>query len=74
MESLASLLGPQEGFLSHDDKARVPIEITVANKQSPMIMHVEYRVSLPDYDWIVAEQYKLIPPVYADIEIQPNGL
>lgn len=68
MESLASLLGPQEAcFLSQDDKARVPIGITAANKQSPMIMHVEYRVSLPDHDWVVAEQHKLIPSVYAGI-------
>ncbi len=37
-------------------------------------MHVEYRVSLPDHDWVVAERHKLIPSVYAGINIQPNGL
>lgn len=75
MESLASLLNPHETcFLSQDEKARVLIGITVANKQSPMIMHVEYRVSLPDHDWVVSEQHKLIPFVYAGIEIQHNGL
>ena len=75
MELLASLLGPQEAyFLSQEDKACVPIGITAANKQSPMITHVEYRVSLPDHDWVVAEQHKRISPVYADIETQPNGL
>ncbi|EFX78416.1 hypothetical protein DAPPUDRAFT_246118 [Daphnia pulex] len=57
-----------------NDKARVPIGIIAANKQSPMTMHVEYRVSLLDHDWVVAEQHKLIPSVYAGIEIQPNGL
>ena len=37
-------------------------------------MHVEYRVSLPDHDWVVAAQHKLIPSVYAGFLVQPNGL
>eukprot|EP00731_Ephydatia_muelleri_P006456 Em0003g704a len=45
-----------------------------ANKQSPLLMHVEYRVSLPDHDWVVTSQHTLIPSVYAGIVIQPNGL
>jgi hypothetical protein len=59
-------------FLSQDDKARVLIGIAAANKQSLIIIHIEYIVSLPDHDWVVTEQNKLIPPVYANIEIQPN--
>ncbi|KZR95977.1 Uncharacterized protein APZ42_009943, partial [Daphnia magna] len=39
----------------------------------PSLMHVEYRVSLPDHDWVVAEKHKLIPSVYAGIQIHPNG-
>lgn len=35
-------------------------------------MHLEYRVRLPDHDWVVAERHKLIPSVYAVISIQPN--
>ena len=66
LEELASLLGPHEvSFLSQDDKARVPIGITAAKKQSPMLMHLEYRISLPDHDWVVAAGHKLIPSVYA---------
>ena len=49
LEELASMLGP----MSQDDKARVPFSLTVANKQSPSLMRVEYRVSLPDHDWVV---------------------
>ncbi|KZR95939.1 Uncharacterized protein APZ42_009998, partial [Daphnia magna] len=60
-------------FVSQDDKCRVPIGLTAANKQSPLLMHVEYRVSLPDHDWVVAEKHKLIPSVYAGIQIHPNG-
>ncbi|KAJ8940658.1 hypothetical protein NQ314_010633 [Rhamnusium bicolor] len=74
MESLASFLGPNEVFfLSQDDKARVPIEITAATKQAPLLMHMQYRVSLPDHDWVVAAGHKLIPSVYAGIVIEPNG-
>ena len=72
MEELASVLGPQEVcFLSQDDKARVPIGITAASKQPPLLMHVDYKVSLPDHDWVVAGGHKLIPSVYAGIEIKP---
>lgn len=75
LEELASLLGPKEVlFVSQDDKARVPIGLTAANKQAPLLMHVEYRVSLPDHDWVIAARHKLIPSVYAGIVIQPNGL
>ena len=75
LECLASFLGPgQVGFVSQDDKARVPIGITAAKCQAPMLMHMEYRVTLPDHDWVIAEKHKLIPSVYAGIKIKPNGL
>lgn len=75
LEELSSLLGPNEVcFLSQDDKARVPIGLTAAKKQSPLLMHVEYRISLPDHDWVVASRHKLIPSVYAGIQIKANGL
>lgn len=74
LETLASVLGPQEVFfLSQDDKSRVPLGITAANAQSPILMHLEYRVTLPDHDWVVAERHKLIPSVYAGINITANG-
>ncbi len=37
-------------------------------------MHVEYRVSLPDNDWVVASKHKLIPSVCAAIPIKQNGI
>ncbi len=37
-------------------------------------MHMEYSVSLPDHDWVVAAKHKLIPSVYKAIQIQPNGI
>jgi len=75
LEELASLLGPQEVcFLSQDDKARVPLGLTAANKQAPLLMHLEYRVSLPDHDWVIAARHKLIPSVIAGIEIKKDLL
>ena len=75
MEEVAATLGPAEVcFLSQDDKARVPIGITAANKQVPMLMHLEYRVTFPDHDWVVAAGHKLIPSVYAGIVINPGEI
>ncbi|XP_055543502.1 uncharacterized protein LOC129729044 [Wyeomyia smithii] len=75
LEELSSILGPNEvGIISQDDKARVAVGLTAANKQSPILMHVEYRIKLPEHDWIVANKHKLIPSVYAGIEIKLNGL
>lgn len=75
LESLASLLGPnQVCFISQDDKSRVPIGLKAAQKQSPLVMHLEYKVTLPDHDWVISERHKLIPSVYAGIIIKPNSL
>ena len=35
---------------------------------------MDYRVHLPDHDWVVAQGHKLIPSVYAGIVIQTDGL
>lgn len=74
LDELASLLGPAEvAKLSIDDKARVPLGIAAATSQAPLLMHMEYRVRLPDHDWAVADRHKLIPSVYAGIAIKENA-
>lgn len=66
LKDLAVMFGSDTVFfLSQDDKARVPIGLTAARKQAPLMMHLEYRIQLPDHDWVVAEHHKLIPSVYA---------
>uniref|UniRef100_A0A182W925 Uncharacterized protein n=1 Tax=Anopheles minimus TaxID=112268 RepID=A0A182W925_9DIPT len=61
LEEMSSLLGPNEvTFLSQDDKARVAIGVIAANKQAPLLIHMQYRVTLPDHDWVVANRHKLI--------------
>ena len=52
-------------FLSQDDKARVPIGLPISKKQDVMLMHLEYKVSLPDHDFPIGKSHKLIPSVYA---------
>ena len=73
LEELAGLLGPREvTFHSQDDKAKVPIGITAASKQAPLLMHMEYKVILPDHDYVVASQHKLIPLVSGDMQVREN--
>ena len=63
-EELAALLG--EGVcisMGKDDKAHVPIGITAATKQAPLLMNLKYKVTLPDHDFVVATKHKLTPTV-----------
>ena len=74
LEELASLLGPQEvTFHSQDDKARVPIGLTAANKQAPLLMHMEYRVRLTDHDFVIAPRHNLVPSVIASMTVKKNS-
>ncbi|KAE8742068.1 hypothetical protein FOCC_FOCC012395 [Frankliniella occidentalis] len=75
VETLASLLGPSQcAIISEDDKARLPLGITAAKNQAPILMHLEYKVTLPDHDWVVAPRHKLIPSVYAGIIINEGKI
>ena len=75
LEELSSLLGPNEVvFHSQDDKCRVPIGLTAANMQAPLVMHMEYKIKLSDHDFVVAPQHKLIPSVIAAIGIKQNSI
>lgn len=44
IHEIASLLGPTEvTYMSQDDKSKVPIGMPAANKQAPLLMHMQYR-------------------------------
>jgi hypothetical protein len=74
LKNIASMFGPDSVFvLSVDDKAKVPLGITAATKQAPMIMHMTYEVRLPDHDFVVAPSHKLTPSVYAACEIKKSS-
>ncbi|CAG8848641.1 34766_t:CDS:2, partial [Gigaspora margarita] len=56
IKKMVLLLEPQSILtISQDDKARIPLGLAIANKQVPILIRLEYRVKLPDYDWIVTE-------------------
>ena len=74
MKELDLLFGPDVvSYFSIDDKARVPLGLAAANKQSPILMHLEYKVQLPDHDFVVAKRHKLIPSVIAECNLSPAG-
>ncbi|CAF1243948.1 unnamed protein product [Adineta steineri] len=60
-------------FLSQDDKCKVPIGLPAAKIQAPMLMHLDYRVRLPDHDWTVAPRHQLTPSVYAACLMNENN-
>ena len=76
---LANLFGDNHVFfLSQDDKAHAPLGLPISKKQTAILMHLEYKVTLPDQDFPIGEKHKLIPSVYAaclkkDGEVSYNG-
>ena len=67
VEEFACLFDPESVFyLSQDDKAKVPLGLPISKKQSAILMHVDYKVTLPDHDYPIGSQHKLIPSVYAN--------
>ena len=74
MHEICKLFGPSAVlYLSNDDKARVPLGLAAASLQSPILMHLDYKVGLPDHNFVVAQRHKLIPSVYGVCEVQDNG-
>ena len=59
-------------FHSQEDKAKVSIGITAASKQASLLMNMEYKVILPDHDYVVASQHKLIPSVIGGMQVREN--
>ena len=61
-------------YISQDDKARVPLGLPVAKKQTALIMHVDYKIKLPDHDFSIGEKHKLIPSVYAACHVKDRKI
>ncbi|CAF2873837.1 unnamed protein product [Rotaria sp. Silwood2] len=74
MKDLASIFGNDCVFyLSQDDKCKVPLGLPAAKLQAPMLMHLDYRIRLPDHDWTVAPRHQLTPSVYAACLLSEEG-
>jgi hypothetical protein len=75
VKEAVSVMGPDVAvFVSCDDKARIPLGLAAANKQAPILMHLDYKVKLPDHDFVIATRHKLIPSVYATCLLKPDDL
>lgn len=75
LKNLATLYGQEAVcMVSQDDKARVPLGVTAASKQGPILMKMDYRVQLPDHDFVIASKHKLIPSVYAGLKIEKEAV
>ena len=37
------------------------IGLPAARKQAPLLIHLDYKISLPDHDFVIAPGHKLIP-------------
>lgn len=71
LKSVASFFSEKNAFvLSIDDKAKVPIGVTAAKYQTPLVMHMTYQIRLPDHDFVKASKHKLTPSVYAACQIK----
>lgn len=75
LKDLAVTFGNDAVFcLSQDDKARVPLGLPAAQKQGPILMKLDYKVKLPDHDWVIAARHKFIPSVYAALDIRKSSV
>ena len=71
--NVCKFFGPQSVlFLSKDDKARVLLGLAAASLQAPILMHMEYKVRLPDHNFVLGPRHALIPSVYGVCEIKEN--
>ena len=71
LEELAVILDPLHvTFQSRDDKTKVLIGFTAASKQSPLFIYMQYKVVLPNHDFVITPQHKLSPSVIRDKIIQ----
>ncbi|CAF4252877.1 unnamed protein product [Rotaria sp. Silwood2] len=51
----------------------LPLGLPAAKIQASMVMQLDYRIRLPDHDWIVAPRHQLIQSVYAACLLSEDG-
>ena len=75
IEDFAVLMGEENvAILGKYDKALIPLGMPAATKESPILMSMEYPVTLPDHFFVDASKHKLIPSIYTAREIKESGL
>ena len=49
------------------DKTKVPIGYTATSKKAPLLMHMEYKVTLMDHNYFITPQHELILSFIGDM-------
>ena len=71
---VAKLFGPPAVlFISIDEKVKVPLGFAAATLQAPLLIHLEYKVKLPDYSFAVVTHHKLNPSVFGVCGVNLKG-
>ena len=60
-------------FMSNGDKARITLGLAPDNLQVPILMHMAWKVTLIDHDFVVGPQQKLIKYVYRICKVTKLG-
>ena len=71
---LGSIRAEEAVIVSPDDKAIVKLGVVAAKMQTAIVMHLEYKLRLPNHDFIVANKHHLIPSVYAFLNINNKNI
>ena len=51
-------------YISHDDcQVKILLKVIISKKKTVILMHLENKVTLPDHNFLVGMQHKLMPPV-----------
>ena len=75
LEELAGLLGPGGvTFYSQDDKDKVSIGLATTSNQAPLLIHMKYKVTLPDHNYVITPHHKLTPSVIGDMRLREKDL
>ena len=60
-------------FILNNNKVKVPLVLAPTTLPAPILMHLEYKVRLPDLNIVMGTHHKLIPSVYGVCDIKLNG-
>lgn len=60
-------------FTSNNNKGKVPLVLTALTLPATILMHLEYKVRLPDHNIVVGTPHNLIRSVYGVCDINLKG-
>ena len=60
-------------FILNNNKVKFPLVLAPTTLPAPILMHLEYKVRLPDLNIVMGTPYNLIPSVYGVCDINLNG-